>query len=145
MLFHLLQIISIILLIALFTCSYIGFGVFFNNIIFKHKATLNLGHLGLLGIFFLITLSYLTSLFVPHNSFHNILVLLTGILFFLYNRNRFKKSEIKTILYIIFLPASLLSDSANCCPLPLFPAMNSNSTSFPITTLENCPAWFSIS
>ena len=113
MLFHLLQIISIILLITLFTCSYIGFGVFFNNIIFKHKGILNLGHLGLLGIFFLITLSYLTSLFVPHNSFHNILVLALGILFFYNNRNKFKKSEIKTILYIIFLTLIIFFISKN--------------------------------
>ena len=113
MLFHLLQIISIIILITLFTCSYIGFGVFFNNIIFKHKATLNLGQLGLLGIFFLITLSYLTSLFVPHNSFHNILVLVTGILFFFYNRNKFKKTEITNILYIIFLTLIIFFLSKN--------------------------------
>jgi hypothetical protein len=113
MLFHLLQIISIIILITLFTCSYIGFGFFFNNIIFKHKASLNLGQLGLLGIFFLITLSYLTSLFVPHNSFHNILVLLTGILFFFHNRNKLKKSEIKIILYIIFLTLIIFFISKN--------------------------------
>jgi len=113
MLFHLLQIISIIILITLFTCSYIGFGVFFNNIIFKHKATLNLGQLGLLGIFFLITLSYLTSLFVPHNSFHNILVLVTGMLFFFYNRNKFKKTEITNILYIIFLTLIIFFLSKN--------------------------------
>ena len=113
MLFHLLQIISIILLIILFTCSYIGFGVFFNNIIFKHKAILNLGHLGLLGFFFLITLSYLTSLLVPHNSFHNILVLALGIFFFYNNRNKFKKSEIKTIIYIIFLTLIIFFISKN--------------------------------
>jgi len=113
MLFHLLQIISIILLIILFTCSYIGFGVFFNNIIFKHKAILNLGHLGLLGFFFLITLSYLTSLLVPHNSFHNILVLALGIFFFYNNRNKFKKSEIKIIIYIIFLTLIIFFISKN--------------------------------
>jgi hypothetical protein len=113
MLFHLLQIISIIILITLFTCSYIGFGIFFNNIIFKHKSILNLGHLGLLGIFFLITLSYLTSLFVPHNSFHNILVLTLGILFFYNNRNKFKKSEIKIILYIIFFTLIIFFISKN--------------------------------
>ena len=99
MLFHLLQIISIIILITLFTCSYIGFGIFFNNIIFKHKSILNLGHLGLLGIFFLITLSYLTSLFVPHNSFHNILVLTLGILFFYNNRNKLKNLKLR-LFYI---------------------------------------------
>ena len=113
MLFHLLQIISIIILITLFTCSYIGFGIFFNNIIFKHKSILNLGHLGLLGIFFLITLSYLTSLFVPHNSFHNILVLTLGILFFYNNKNKFKKSEIKIILYIIFFTLIIFFISKN--------------------------------
>ena len=103
MLFHSLQIISIIILIILFTFSYIGFGVFLNNILFRNLKIFNLGQLGLLGIFFLIFLSYLTSLFVPHNSFHNIVILIIGIFFFAINKSKIKKSEIKILLYIIFL------------------------------------------
>ncbi|MDA7473127.1 hypothetical protein N8975_02025 [Candidatus Pelagibacter ubique] len=103
MLFHSLQIISIIILIILFTFSYIGFGVFLNNILFRNLKIFNLGQLGLLGIFFLIFLSYLTSLFVPHNSFHNIAILIIGIFFFAINKSKIKKSEIKILLYIIFL------------------------------------------
>ena len=101
MLLNLLQIISIIILIVLFTFSYIGFGIFFSNIIFNNRTRLNLGQLGLLGVFFLIILSYLTSLFVPHDSFHNILFLVIGGLIFFDNRTRVKKFEIKIILYII--------------------------------------------
>ena len=103
MLFHSLQIISIIILIILFTFSYIGFGVFLNNILFRNLKIFNLGQLGLLGIFFLIFLSYLTSLFVPHNLFHNIAILIIGIFFFAINKSKIKKSEIKILLYIIFL------------------------------------------
>ena len=103
MLFHSLQIISIIILIILFTFSYIGFGVFLNNILFRNLKIFNLGQLGLLGIFFLIFLSYLTSLFVPHNLFHNIAILIIGIFFFVINKSKIKKSEIKILLYIIFL------------------------------------------
>ena len=93
MLFHSLQIISIIILIILFTFSYIGFGVFLNNILFRNLKIFNLGQLGLLGIFFLIFLSYLTSLFVPHNLFHNIAILIIGIFFFVINKSKIKKSE----------------------------------------------------
>ena len=103
MLFHSLQIISIIILIILFTFSYIGFGVFLNNILFRNLKIFNLGQLGLLGIFFLIFLSYLTSLFVPHNLFHNIAILIIGIFFFAINKSKIKKSEIKILLYIILL------------------------------------------
>ena len=113
MLFHLSQIIAIIILIILFTFSYIGFGIFFNNIIFKNTKTLNLGHLGLLGIFFLITLSYLTSLFIPHNSPHNIVVLMMGVFFFFNNINKFKKLEIKIILYIVLLTLIFLFIAKN--------------------------------
>ena len=52
-------------------------------------------------------------MFVPHNSFHNILVLVTGILFFFYNRNKFKKTEITNILYIIFLTLIIFFLSKN--------------------------------
>ena len=103
MLYHSLQTIFIIILIILFTFSYIGFGVFLNNILFRNLKIFNLGQLGLLGIFFLIFLSYLTSLFVPHNSFHNIVILIIGIFFFAINKSKIKKSEIKILLYIIFL------------------------------------------
>lgn len=103
MLYHSLQTIFIIILIILFTFSYIGFGVFLNNILFRNLKIFNLGQLGLLGIFFLIFLSYLTSLFVPHNSFHNIVILIIGIFFFAINKSKIKKSEIKILLYIILL------------------------------------------
>ena len=103
MLYHSLQTIFIIILIILFTFSYIGFGVFLNNILFRNLKIFNLGQLGLLGIFFLIFLSYLTSLFVPHNLFHNIAILIIGIFFFAINKSKIKKSEIKILLYIIFL------------------------------------------
>ena len=103
MLYHSLQTIFIIILIILFTFSYIGFGVFLNNILFRNLKIFNLGQLGLLGIFFLIFLSYLTSLFVPHNLFHNIAILIIGIFFFAINKSKIKKSEIKILLYIILL------------------------------------------
>jgi hypothetical protein len=135
MLFHLSQIIAIIILIILFTFSYIGFGVFFNNIIFNNTKTLNLGHLGLLGIFFLITLSYLTSLFIPHNSHHNVVVLMMGIFFFFFNINKFKKSEIKIILYIVLLTLIFLfiaknHDDFQYYHLPFSLSLSENKISF---------------
>ena len=51
MIIHFFEIISIFLLILLFGLSYIGYGKFFNNLIFKNESVVNYGQLGLLGIF----------------------------------------------------------------------------------------------
>ena len=88
MIIHFFEIISIFLLILLFGLSYIGYGKFFNNLIFKGESVVNYGQLGLLGIFFLIVISYFTSFFIPHNSLHNVLILTIGLFLFFFDKKK---------------------------------------------------------
>ena len=46
---------------------------------------INFGYLGLIGITFLTFLSYATTLFFVHNYFFNVLVIFSGIIFYILN------------------------------------------------------------
>ena len=73
-----------VLLISIFSISYLGFGIFFKNVVLGKKLKLNLGEIGLIGVFFLIIISYLTIFFVSHHSLHNVFILSVGVLFFFF-------------------------------------------------------------
>ena len=83
--------------------SILGYGFFFQKIIFKNNLNLNIGYLGIIGIFFLIIYSYLSNLFVPHSKIHNFFVVIVGITFFIryyYFYKEIKKEEIKLFFLI---------------------------------------------
>ena len=105
-----MEIIKFLLLYLLFTVSIIGYGLFFSLKFLKYnnftKTNVSVGYLGLLGIFFLILISYFTNLFFPHSNEHNIIIILLGIIFFFYLRFKYpKKIKFKYffISYIISL------------------------------------------
>ncbi len=93
----------------LISVSILGYGFLLSR--FLNINYLNFGFLGLIGISFLITISYSTTLFLVHDYYFNTLVLLLGILFFLffYEKKDFKSliqySVIFTILIIFILVA----------------------------------------
>ena len=66
----------------LISVSILGYGFLLSR--FLNINYLNFGFLGLIGISFLITISYSTTLFLVHDYYFNTLVLLVGILFFLF-------------------------------------------------------------
>ena len=120
MIIHFFQIISIFLLISFFSLSYIGYGIFFKNRIFNKKTELNLGELGLIGVFLLINISYLTIFFTPHNSFHNIFILLIGIVLFCLNFKKFDKKQFKLLFFLIILTISFFIISKNHDDFPYY-------------------------
>ncbi len=120
MIFHFFQIISIFLLISFFTLSYVGYGIFFKNIVLGKKTELNLGELGLIGVFFLINISYLSIFFTPHNSLHNIFILLIGLILFFSNFKNFNKNQIKLIFSIIILTVIFFIISKNHDDFPYY-------------------------
>jgi len=68
--------------------SIIGYGIFFQNLCFKKIDKFNLQtpiYIGFFGLFFITLISVITSIFVSHNFLHNILLHLTGIIFFIYS------------------------------------------------------------
>jgi len=91
--------------------SVIGFGFLFQKISFtgvKKFDDHNVIYTGFYGLFFLTLISLISSLFVPHNYLHNILVHLFGISFFVYFKVRNKRDYLKTILLISFFTFSAL-------------------------------------
>ena len=86
----------------LIAISILGYGVFLNKkLLFKSK---NLGIIGFLGIFFLIIISYLSSIIISHNYIFNQLILIIGLsLFFIFFiKKEINKSKLK-IFFFTFL------------------------------------------
>ena len=70
----------------------------------------NSSFLGLLGIFILLLISYTSHLFVKHNYFHNVIILIIGILSFVYFflREGKKKNIIKLNFFFLLLFISFI-------------------------------------
>ena len=83
--YEILNLFLLFILAFTFLISFLGYGIFFKNKIFKNKIVLNLGEVGLLGLFTLIIVSYFTILFFSHNFIHNFLILIVGLFLFLLN------------------------------------------------------------
>ena len=82
--------------------STLGYGLVFNSIIFS-KNTINNAAVGFFGLFFLYFISATTHLFTSHNSIHNIIILLIGLIFFYLQKKNIKKSELNTIFTFFIL------------------------------------------
>jgi len=106
MLFNIIDTLTIFVLINLIVFSYIGYGIILFKVTNNKFINLNIGYIGIAGCFLLIFLSYLTSFFTPHNSLHNIIVILLGTAFFLINFNSFQKKNLKFLILFIILTFS---------------------------------------
>ncbi len=91
--------------------SVIGFGFFFQRICFTGNKKFydeKIIYTGFYGLFFLTLISLITSLFVPHNFTHNILVHLFGIFYFIFFKFENKKYYLKTIFFISLFTISAI-------------------------------------
>ena len=98
--------------------SVVGYGLFFQNV-FGKSLNLEFEYSFLGGLFFLVSLSYATHFFVSHNYFHNLIIFITGLIFFsifsLKKKEIFKRYSkivflIFGILFIAFLTAKTHDD-----------------------------------
>ena len=102
-----------ILSYILIILSVVGFG-FLSTILFnRFNISNNLGYYGLIGLFFLGIYSYLSSIFIKHNYFHNSILLIIGLFsFYFYLRRNLKslKPQIYNflIIFIILFVASII-------------------------------------
>ncbi len=80
--------------------SIIGYGSLFKFLFLKNSNKLNIGLLGFLGLFLISFISYLTHLFYPHNHIHNLILLISGFIFFIYFLRK-KEIVIKKQYYLI--------------------------------------------
>ncbi len=104
---ELAQFISIYLILTL---SVFGYGFFFSNKLTKYNnfelTDVSLGLIGIFGIFFLIIISFVTNLFVPHNDVHNYIILFLGI-FLLLKYSTKNWSQIKINFFLLAFSLSI--------------------------------------
>jgi hypothetical protein len=96
-----------ILYLIIFLLSNIGYGYLFGNLFYKDLKSLNYGYLGIIGFFFIIFISILSSFLSPHNYMHNLIVHSIGLLAFLLNFFINKNQNIielkrLTLIFLVF-------------------------------------------
>lgn len=84
--------------------SILGYGIFTCKKLIKLN-TNNLGFFGLIGIFFLLIVSYISIQFLPHDLQFNSFILSIGIVLFLFNIGKIKskQKDVKLLLLIFIL------------------------------------------
>ena len=87
--------------------SILGYGFFTSKKLIKIN-TNDFGYLGIVGIFFLLIISYISIQFIPHNLIFNSVTLIIGIVLFIYNFNQFKPKVGDTKLLLSILILSLV-------------------------------------
>ena len=87
--------------------SAVGYGFLIANAANLKNTHYNKGYLGLFGIFFLIFYSYLSHFFIPHNYSNNIIILVLGLLSFIYFFEKKNKNEY--VLFYLFFSILLIS------------------------------------
>ena len=123
--------------ILIFILSTIGYGFIFSKIFEKEFLKLNLGYIGIIGIFFSIFISVLTSYFYPHNFYHNIIFHLLGLVSFGFFFNSIIKKEILLSLVLLSLMISGIFIFKNHDDFPYYHltyALNLSENSFLIGT-----------
>ena len=99
---------SLIILISyywLIIFSIIGYGFLFKKILIKDD-TIDIGYIGVFGIFFLILISYISHFFIPHNQIFNSIIIILGVINAYRNKdsNIFRKNiKILTIIFTILI------------------------------------------
>jgi len=87
------------------TFSIIGYGFLLYDFLNLKKIYTNLGLIGILGLFFLSIISNFTHIFIPHDYFHNLILIIFGLILLLY----FKLgSKFKFSLNLLIITFSLL-------------------------------------
>ena len=92
--------------------SVLGYGFLFYKLSFRSITNINdqeFIYLGFYGLFLISLISFITSLLVPHNFIHNILLHAVGILYFIFFKSKSKIKYAKIIFLIsLFVVAALL-------------------------------------
>ena len=106
--------------LIIFKISIIGYGFLFVKVFDQNFFHYNLGIIGLVGIFFSIFFSALTSFFIAHDYFHNLIFHFLGILFFLIFFNKIKRSDLKIFVFLFILMISAIYVSKNHDDFPYY-------------------------
>jgi hypothetical protein len=92
--------------------SVIGIGQLFLLIFYKDVNYLNIGYSGLFSCLLLIIYSYISNFFIPHSQYHNFILILVGLILFIYFNFKatvFKNLQLNLLLiYFLILFISFL-------------------------------------
>jgi hypothetical protein len=86
--------------------SVIGYGLYFQSLCFEKIKNFNDEKsifVGFYGLFFVTLISLLTSLFLPHNFTHNLILHIIGLIYFIFYKAQNKKTYLKFIVLISFI------------------------------------------
>jgi len=97
--------------------SVLGYGLLLGKYFKIYVSEVSIGIFGIFGIFFLTLISYLSNIFFSHNFYHNSIIVLFGLIFFLYqflnDKIIIKKEIINTLSLSFLLFAGLLLSKNN--------------------------------
>ena len=96
-----------IIYFPLILISFLGYGFFVNKNVIKLK-NYNLGIVGLIGIFFLTLISYISTQFISHNLIFNSLIIFIGLMFFLNYFKKFKLNKNDNLIILLLFGFSIL-------------------------------------
>ena len=138
---NIIDTIVIYALVNLVIFSYLGYGILSFKLLNLNYQNLNLGYIGISGCFLLILLSYITIFFVPHNSLHNIIIIILGTLIFLKNYKSINPKYLKLLLLFIIVTFSffLISKTHDDFPyyhLPFSLNLSENKIQFGLGNLN---------
>ena len=105
------DIIIFFLIFYILLVSVVGYGILFQNLCFgpmKNMTEQNEIYIGFYGLFLLTFISLISSLLVPHNFTHNIILHLIGVLLFIFLKIKNKKEYSKIIFLISLFTISAL-------------------------------------
>ena len=100
---------TLIFIIFYFTIifSVLGYGNLVLNFSKNKYTSSDLGYIGLVGILFLIIISYISHFFVSHNYIFNSLILIIGVFFFVFeilkDKKFLEKKNIKLLIFIFII------------------------------------------
>ena len=120
-----------------FLASLIGYGYLFGYLVDRNFLKLNLGYIGILGVFFCIFISSLTSFIIPHDYNHNLILHLIGLFTLLFSFKIIKKNELFVSIIIFVLLLSGIYVYKNHDDFPYYHltyALNLSENSFIIGT-----------
>ena len=94
--------------------SILGYGFFVSTSIIHFNKS-NLGYQGIVGLFSLLLISYISTQFIAHNIVFNTLVLLIGLIFFSMNikKMHINKKSFQLFFFLTFLSLIFISIGKN--------------------------------
>ncbi len=95
--------------LILIVSSILGYGFLLSNFLNKNLLKYNLGYIGILGLLFLVLVSYTTIFFIKHDYVHNLIIHFIGLISFafFFSKLKLNKDYILLIILIFFLSSSL--------------------------------------